>query len=587
MLVDVSLMTQCSGYFEALVRSGMREARETTVCLELIDSDTLDLIVLLCRWKDTALYVQKLQEKIGQLHLEIIENILNAGDYLNMPCLKICCCALVNTMLEAHWFQTGLFHEIWDLCQSYGLGATEEFICRKLAISFSRVIKEEQVFFHELPLEVLVGILARPDIDLRSEVDVMKCIYEWINYSQETRIKHFDQLFKCVSIPSLSHTDVCKIHSLLQKLHISHVDIKQLSKRYTVNPIQYFSDSRGNIEMRDSQDVLILFGGAKKHLLFHGEQSFKKRPAIHKNIEDVCYFHLNRHSDVNSEQTTEHAMYCRTVKKLMLPSFLTEFGICLHEGYVYIAGGQRKPSQTAEFAAATVIRMDPYSGSCSQICAMKEKRCLFNLCAVWDRIYAVGGACQNTILKTTEYYVPKDDKWYEGLQLPTVLHEHAGCVFQDKLYISGGASDTQIMNKVWVLASRESDWTEVASMLQPRTYHAMAGVHDKLYVVGGCVFEVDKIRDVYTVEQYNFSTDAWTNIFTLNVPVCCCLPVTIDDQLFFVGGFSFDQATSLHQAVAVDVKQQKWKVSPLKTNTQKKVTGYSCLRMKISGRLLK
>lgn len=438
---------------------------------------------------------------------------------------------------------------------------------------------------------------------MSSEIDIMKCIVDWVTYSSGDRMQHFDSLFRCVHIPSLDPLELDHIDALAHSLELHDFTVGDYAAEYRENPHKYLISHPEHKEIRNSQEIVMMFGGVFEDVLLpHNiELGYQRRRTIDMDTSvPVMYIELgedslNHHMAIQTsscycpssrrklEQTPDIGLDCfRTMPKLRTPATLVEFGVCLHENFVYLVGGQNELNSTALSSVKGAYRLDPHHGEWYETSHMKEARCLFCLCSVWEQVYAIGGVNQFGVLRSTEFYIPVKDKWFIGPLLVTELHEHAGCAFQNKLYISGGHTDIEHTDKVWVLENKEDTWKQVASLRTPRSYHAMTGIGDRMYVVGGCHKVGCRIKDLLSVEQYDPLSDSWTHILTLNVPVCCCNPVVIDRKILHVGGYSFDMDDYLHQTVLLDTERGTLTSSHLKTNVCKKIVGFSCLKLKVN-----
>ncbi|XP_045193461.2 kelch-like protein 9 isoform X2 [Mercenaria mercenaria] len=516
-------LVEYSGYFCALMHSQMRETREKTLDLRLFTSDTIKLLIKMFRYKDNKLCDNEIEDIFKEsLELEIVEDVLKAADYLDMPCIYPRCCDLLIILLPPFCEEIDRLWKMWTICQTYGLESVEEAMNKQIALNIKAIESTDYFFLREVPADVLAGVLAVPNIDISSEVGVMKLISEWILYAKEERLKWFDNLFNCIHIPSLIHSDLTEIDNIVKELGLTDVDVWKTFSNYVSNPHRFFILRQDLSQIRNGREVLMMFGGVyAQSLLPHnqqiGNQSERRLryvPIMYQDLDEVCRQCLDSRveqyvkrpaSNISPRSrnlpSVDGGLVFKTMNRLKSPVRLIEFCICLYENFVYIAGGQRSHNEDAKFAVMGAYRMDPHIGEWGEIAHMKEARCLFTLGSVWGRLYAVGGANQFGILRCTEYYIPEEDKWYEGPQLHTQLHEHACCIFREKMYISGGHDDAEHTNRVWVLESKVGTWKPVAPLLQPRSYHAMVAMDDKMYVIGGCRKVGSEIRDLHLVLQ--------------------------------------------------------------------------------------
>jgi hypothetical protein len=206
----------------------------------------------------------------------------------------------------------------------------------------------------------------------------MKLIYEWILYAKEERLKWFDSLFKCIHIPSLIHSNLPEIGHMVKALGVENIDIMKCYSGYIANPHEYFILRPQHCELRNGKKVLMLFGGVYEHsLMAHNQharrlwRSAQSIPIMYQDLEEVRRQCLN--SYVSSATKTSPnvsprskikpigtGLHLRTINRLKSPMRLLEFGICLFENFVYMAGGQRTNNEEAKSAVKGTYRMDPH-----------------------------------------------------------------------------------------------------------------------------------------------------------------------------------------------------------------------------------
>lgn len=610
MKVDVEKMVDFSGYFAALLRSKMRETREKEIDFQLFTSETITLIMKAFAVKDISLTKQEVAQTFKTfLQFDTIEEVLQVVDYLDMPCLYTVCCEMLIHVLPVIASKIDKVWKLWHACQTYGLGSVEKEMFTHYARNLVEISKTDHLLFRELPMELLYGILSMPDIDILSELDIVKLIYNWIVYFPTERRKCFDTLFKCVHVSSLLHVDFDIVERMIADVGVPAVDIKNEFKSYISNPLKYLATRKHQIEVRNGVDIVFAFGGVYEQYLGPHNQTGENRrrsylynmPMLYQLEETVARECLNccrpnktKFSPSKSSRkllkavrsSDDDGLQLKTFKKFRSPMQLVDFGICTYENFIFLTGGQAKPNDDTKYAVQGAYKLDPHIGEWSEVAHMKEARCLYCLCNNWGCLFAIGGANRFGVHGDVEYYVPEEDKWYDGPKLPMVLHEHAGCVMNGNIYISGGHNSEEHTNKVWVLESKAGPWVPVAPMLQARSRHTMTCVGDKLYVMGGCARTGEVLRDIYSVEEYDSETDLWMVILVLNVPINCCLPINMDDEVLFIGGYSFETKQYLQQATAVDVHKKVWKVTPFATDLQRRLVGYYCLKIKVKSRIL-
>lgn len=601
-MINADILSDYSGYFSAIIHSQMKETKEKSLDLTLFSSTSVKLLLKMFHLKDVELNSSEVIEIVlGNLDLQVLEGVLKLIDYLDMPCLYQRCTELLIVLIPSFCLNVDKVLQIWQICKTYSLKSVQEIMFKHIAQNISDIEHRDIFFLRKVPGDVLCGVLT--NIDVSSQVVIMRCIVNWIQFLQEERIQWFGKLFKCLHIPSLTQSEVSEIDCMVKDLGISDADIWQKFFNYRSNPHKFLMSRPELSEIHNGKEVLMLFGGMSQHEQFtdgRGRRHVHSVPLMFQEISQVRRQCSNMFQDKMSEmnmsrrrlRSRSHLSYDRelsfkTAYKLDFPTQLVEFGICVYENFVYVTGGQTSASDEAMFVVNGAYRMDPHNAKWTKVAQMKENRCLFTLSSIWRRLYAVGGANQNGIIRDTEYYIPEEDQWCEGPHLKTPLHEHAACVFRNKLYISGGHNGNEHTNEVCVLERKDGPWKLAPPLLQTRCYHAMIVIDDKMYVIGGCTKAGDEIIDLFSVEEFNPSSNSWMHILTLNSSISNCLPVVISNKVLFVGGYSFSQKKYLRQAVVVDLGKRQWCLFPADIRLEKDMVEYMCLKLKINDRVLK
>lgn len=366
----------------------MKETKNKTLDLKLFRSDSVKALLKICHLKNVNCNSEVEEVFKKSQDLNILEDVLKLIDYLDMPCLYPQCADLILKLLPSVCQEIDKVRRIWDLCRTYSFEHVKEEMFKQIAQNVSFIKRKDYFFFCDIPGGLLSGVLAVPSIDINSETCIIRLIIDWILYLKEERISWFHDLFKCVHIPSLTHSELKEIDGMVKELGLFDVNIFEIFASYLSNPHCFFISRPDQNEIRNGREVLMLFGGHYTHSLITHNQMFGSPqqcyggsvPLLFQDVNEVCEQCLNERCENTVEKSLPltrpesktvssegSGLHLRSVKRLNSPLQLVEFGLTCYENFVYIAGGQRRANNSAKFAAKQVKRMDPHTGKWSEV----------------------------------------------------------------------------------------------------------------------------------------------------------------------------------------------------------------------------
>ena len=146
---------------------------------------------------------------------------------------------------------------------------------------------------------------------------------------------------------------------------------------------------------------------------------------------------------------------------------------------------------------------------------MPTGRYSFGAAAIFNQIYAIGGASGLNLLNTTEMlYPPSQSGWIQLAPMPTA-REGLGvaAIGSNFIYAVGGHTAGSIPTGVVEVYNPSSNqwFTGLAPMPTPRAHFMTAVAGNMLYVFGGDT-NPDNSGITNTVERYDPVTDTWTTL---------------------------------------------------------------------------
>ncbi|KAL3860001.1 hypothetical protein ACJMK2_010178 [Sinanodonta woodiana] len=653
--LDLSQFVTDSRYFDALSRSSMRETQDKEIKLGVISSDTLQFLLRMHTVQDIYCLVPELKlHPQNNICFVMIENILTAVDYLDIPCLIPKIEKLLNHIVSKKCDNIVHIWRLWQICETYNLDEVKKRLGQCIAENL-KIPRCQDCFLEELPVNLLEIILKMPNLEVDSEVEIMSLIKNWINFDKPNRLKYLNQLYRCIHVPSLFHKDLGLVVGMFNEFGVKDErELNRMFTLYTSSPHKYFLEHADEVPVRNGRDVIIMIGGVDESIaseeydnqynitptsntlyytnvetiaeIFrtgHGNNSdhhtFGSSDSFHKPVHDLkrrkCIEspkyrnHNNSLRDLTEPMTSgcekkENKTLSRpTIPKevkftklkwihnLTCPIGLVEFGICVFNNFIYMAGGQTIESEDGYFCTKSTHRLDPHIGEWTEVKQMKEARCLFYLGALGNGLYAVGGGASSTLLNSVECYLTDSDTWVNEPDLPFPLREHAGCVVNDKLYVSGGHDGREIVNVMLCLESGDEGkrWVLKAPLLEQRSHHMMEELDNQIYVLGGYRQEHNSARivDVKSCETFNTVTNQWTFLFDLDTPISYCLPVKVDNYIICIGGHSFETNENIEKCTVVSMKDGSTRSVPLKFAYMKRYRSFHCIRAVIRKRIFR
>ncbi|KAL3879619.1 hypothetical protein ACJMK2_031906 [Sinanodonta woodiana] len=641
--LDLSQLVKDSRYFDALSRSSMRETKGKEVHLKLISSDTLQFLLRMHTVQDIYCLVPELKlHPQNNICFVIIENILTAVDYLNIPCLIPKIEKLLTLIISKTFHNIVHIWRLWQICETYNLDDVKKRLGQCIADNIKNP-RCQDCFLEKLPVNLLEIILKMPNLEVDSEVETMSLIKNWINFDKPDRLKYLNQLYRCIHVPSLFDKDLDLVVGMFNTFGIKDErELNRMFTLYTSSPHKYFLEYPDEVPVRNGRDLIIMIGGveckyardeeegqytltaASNRLYYtdvetiteifrtgHGNNSdhhtFGSSDSFHKPVHDLKRRKCRESPKYNnsmrdltgprtrscekkerktSRPTKPKVVKCTKMKwfrNLACPIGLVEFGICIFNNFIYIAGGQTKERGDDDFCTKSTFCLDPHIGEWTEVKQMKNDRCQFYLGALGNGLYAVGGSASSSTLKSVECYLTESDTWVNGPDLPFPLHGHAGSVVNDKLYVSGGNDGREIVNVMLCLESGDEGkrWVLKAPLLELRSHHVMEALDNQIYVLGGYRQDHNSARlvDVKKCETFNTVTNQWTLLFDLDTPISCCLPVKVDNYITCIGGCSFDtDEENIEKCTVICMKDLSTRSVPLQFAYRKRYRSFQCIR---------
>ena len=182
-----SVLSEASSFFEKLLNSDMREAKEGVVRLEMVPEHLL-------RDRLEFIYTGSVQTLVDDNAQELYE----LADYLVVPHLK----ALAGHRVVQKKLNASNAISSFHFAETHGL---EELIFRSktfIVANFSSVAKTED--FLNLSSKEILKWISQDEIHVTAEEDVFQIILSWVKCDKSERKKYFPELFREVRLVYVS-----------------------------------------------------------------------------------------------------------------------------------------------------------------------------------------------------------------------------------------------------------------------------------------------------------------------------------------------------------------------------------------------
>ena len=384
----------------------------------------------------------------------------------------------------------------------------------------------------ELGCKCVMKIVKSSQLNITSELSVLKAIIFWVGHKHVERKCLFEKLFSQV------------------RLHL--LPVKTLKE--------------------------LKFGMARFSNEKHIEEMFEKTISIKKTNSNVNYKGhrvciQNEYSILcigqSTEINTDTGVFKVSGKRFRQVSELPNM-VGFHSssvtvdvgGTMYIVGGyidEVEDRVIYEFTPGVSPRWK-ITGS------FPNYNCGFGVCSAFGKIYVLGG-------KFSEYgrghcfrFDPDNDR---SQDLPRMIGERkfAACTrFEESIFVCGGLLDATSLDTAEVFDIDKMSWKQLPSMVMSRAYHQVVAYKNKVFVIG------DGYK--FRAEIY----DSASNAFALlkNTPKfsrkdSSLKAVLVNDKIYLFG-------RNLKKIYLYDIERETW--SAMINKLSKKLTNYfSCLKL--------
>uniref|UniRef100_A0A3B3VR90 Kelch like family member 10 n=1 Tax=Poecilia latipinna TaxID=48699 RepID=A0A3B3VR90_9TELE len=442
-----------------------------------------------------------------------VVELLAAADRFAVPgILQACCDFLQQTLCPKNCIKT------WKLADHYKILDLKEVAYLYILQHFEEVV-EVCADFQQLPVEELVELIRKDELNVRKETFVFEAILRWVKFAPEDRRGYMGTLF-------------------------AHV-------RLLLIPINYLVETmcKDNLVRNNLQCVNMVISAMK---ILHG--SSVEMPLTSTRLPSHVLLAIGGFEDNYPSDKME--MYnvrkdCwKTVYKNPAP--FPEFSGCVYlKGNIYCVGGCH-----ADHYLSSVIRFNLATQTWKEVGTMHKARCYVSVAVLNDQIYAMGGCNKYDTFKTAERFNPDTNQW----TLIAPMYEHradaGSATLHGKVYICGGFLMDDALSSCECYNPNTNQWTLITHMETARTAAGVIAYKDQLYVLGG----YDGRRHVSEVAAYDPLTKCWCMLNPMIHSRSNFGTVVLEDQLYVVGGFTDDNDQLCSKVERYDGNTKTWQI---------------------------
>ncbi|XP_034542054.1 kelch repeat and BTB domain-containing protein 13 [Notolabrus celidotus] len=229
-----------------------------------------------------------------------------------------------------------------------------------------------------------------------------------------------------------------------------------------------------------------VFAAVGAHVTCVGDET------VHAASRTVCYLDETGNS-------------WKVLTDLPLQASTSMAGVTVLDNKLYIVGGVHGLHKQVVDAC---FCYDVKDDSWSRISSPAQRRYNFSLVGVGDRLYAVGGEYERTVMSSVEMYDVTTERWEFAAHLPRP---------------AAGAACTKAMSRIFVCLwkpmetteiyeyiSRKDEWRLITTLIRHQSYgHCMVGHRDNLYVMRNGPSD-DFLRCL--MDCYSLSSGQWSSL---------------------------------------------------------------------------
>ncbi|XP_047464383.1 kelch-like protein 10 [Mugil cephalus] len=420
-----------------------------------------------------------------------VQALMVAADQLNvMGVVQTCCDFLAGHICPENC--VGLW-QFTNVCSSTELHSKA---FRYIIDHFVEVIYCKE--FLQLSVHELTDVLARDDLNVKTESTVYEAVVRWIQHVPEERGLHMGALFPKVRLGLLSATYI-RTNMLPCDLVKDNPECLAIVTDFLAGKSTAKHLCKSFFRARLPNAILFAIGG------WSGGDPTNAIEAY--DVRADCWINVTN----NLERPRAY------------------HGAVFLNGYVYCVGGFDRAEHFN-----SMRRLDLKTHTWQEVAPMYCRRCYVSVTVLNGCIYVMGGYNGHARLNSAEYYRPEINQWSQVAPMHEQRSDASCTTLHNKIYICGGFNGNECLQTAECYSPVTNQWTMISHMNSRRSGVGVIAYEGQVYAVGG----FDGHNRLHSTEAYNPQTNTWHDMSPMVTPRSNFGIEVIDDRLFAIGGFN-------------------------------------------------
>ena len=331
----------------------------------------------------------------------------------------------------------------YHMATFFNLNFTE--VCLNYTERYFTIVAESESFLH-LDFKCVKEILSSSELDITSELEVLKAAESWIAKDYKNRSKYAKDLL------------------LLVRLHLLSLPVLESILKPEKNDI------------RRSEDLTSLVNETIQNKRVERLEAFSQRGTRYceKKRYSIFVTRFNRRIMQIDGETIKNA---RSYEQY--PGVNDDYWIVCVKHRVYVVYYSTYLSR---------LQIYNYSKRWTVLRTLKYHHKKFSTCGFMDKMFMIGG-CDRQNKKATDLCLEfstttrKTKEWKNVIE---ARRNAASAVFEGRVVVAGGVGNAGlVLNSVEAFDHVANQWSHLPSMINRRRNHKLVPVRNKLFVLGG------------------------------------------------------------------------------------------------------
>uniref|UniRef100_A0A2I3T1H2 Kelch like family member 18 n=1 Tax=Pan troglodytes TaxID=9598 RepID=A0A2I3T1H2_PANTR len=366
----------------------MMECKQDEIVMQGMDPSALEALINFAYNGNLAIDQQNVQ------------SLLMGASFLQLQSIKDACCTFLRERLHPknclgvrQFAETMMCAVLYDAANSF------------IHQHFVEVSMSEE--FLALPLEDVLELVSRDELNVKSEEQVFEAALAWVRYDREQRGPYLPELLSNIRLP------LCRPQFLSDR--VQQDDLVRCCHKCR--------------DLVDEAKDYHLMPERRPHL-----PAFRTRPRCCTSIAGLIYAvgGLNSAGDSLNVVEVFDPIANRWERCRPMTTARSRVGVAVVNGLLYAIGGY-----DGQLRLSTVEAYNPETDTWTRVGSMNSKRSAMGTVVLDGQIYVCGGYDGNSSLSSVETYSPETDKWTVVTSMSSNRSAAGVTVFEGRIYVSG------------------------------------------------------------------------------------------------------------------------------------------------------